>query len=191
MRYSAIRQHLKPYSILGRRRTTVNHAFAAAVAPCDAYDETLVRESILHLEQDPDADLKCVYCAAPAETWDHLNATVRKTVFSGFGHRLGNLLPCCKPCNSRKGNKTWQTHLRSLKLGEAECSRRERLIGNHISQRLKEDRIDDSPEYAELLKVRAQVLALFARADELATQIRSKSTATSNTAETRWNHRTI
>src|SRR5262249_13804437 len=34
-----IKPHLRPYSIVQRRRTTINHAFASALAPCDEYVE--------------------------------------------------------------------------------------------------------------------------------------------------------
>jgi hypothetical protein len=83
-RYAAIRQHLEPYSIVARRSTTVNHALAAAIPPCDACDEQVVREAMAKLGQDPDSDLVCVYCGLPAETWDHTNAPVRNKLFSGF-----------------------------------------------------------------------------------------------------------
>jgi hypothetical protein len=112
MRYPSIEAHLKPYNIVARRASTINHAFAAAIAPSDTYEKNRVRESISLLGQDPDDDLLCVSCNAPAQTWDHVFATVRQTRFSGVGHRLGNLVPCCKPCNSEKGNKHWDAFLR-------------------------------------------------------------------------------
>ena len=49
MRYSTIRNHLKPYVIVARRRTTINHAFAAAVAPSDEYDEQRIRAAVAML----------------------------------------------------------------------------------------------------------------------------------------------
>ena len=105
MRYKDIRRYLKPYSMVASRATTINHAFAACIAPCDKYDEEVMRKAIIALGQDPDSDLLCVYCGDEAETWDHIHATVREKKFSGHGHRIGNLLPCCKTCNSKKGNK--------------------------------------------------------------------------------------
>jgi hypothetical protein len=175
MRFTAIRQHLKPYSIIARRTTTINHAFAAAIGPCDVYHEKTVREAIVQLGQDPDSDLLCMYCGSTAETWDHVNATVSKRSFSGFGHRLGNLLPCCKPCNSRKGNKSWRNHLQSLSLDDAEVYHRETLIEAHIGRHLKLDAIpEELTEYRELLRIRAQVLDLLAQADILAKAIRMK-----------------
>lgn len=49
MRIRSIASHLRPYVMLARRRTTVNHAFAAAVEPSDTYDETTVFEAMLVL----------------------------------------------------------------------------------------------------------------------------------------------
>ncbi|MBI3283263.1 MAG: hypothetical protein HYZ65_00215 [Burkholderiales bacterium] len=70
MRYSDIKRHLKPYGIVARRKTTINHAFAAAVAPCDEFDDQRIQKAIGLLGQDSGSDLICVYCNEPAETWD-------------------------------------------------------------------------------------------------------------------------
>jgi len=60
------------------------------------------------LGQNPNEDLKCAYCDRPAETWDHVVGLVENQHYSGFVHTIGNLLPCCKQCNSSKGNKDWR-----------------------------------------------------------------------------------
>jgi hypothetical protein len=178
MRYRDIRRYLKPYSIVANRTTTINHAFAAAVAPCDSYDEQRMRDAVLQLGQDPDSDLSCVYCGGKAETWDHVHATVRDKRFSGFGHRLGNLLPCCKPCNSRKGNKDWSSYLDSFGKGEVERERRRCLIESYLAQfRLLDAIPDQFPEYEQLQTLRLQVLKIIAEADLLAAQLRAKVTA--------------
>jgi len=176
MRYSDIRRYLKPYSIVANRTTTVNHAFAAAIAPCDPYDEQKVRDAVRHLGQDPNGDLVCVYCGAKAETWDHVHATVQDKKFSGFGHRLGNLLPCCKPCNSRKGNKVWSSYLDSLDLDAVELTRRKGLIEAYLAQYRLLDAIPEQfHEYQQLQDLRQQVLKIFAQADTLAEQLRRKA----------------
>ena len=176
MRYRDIRRFLKPYSIVASRTTTLNHAFAAAIAPCDSYDEEKMRVAIGLLGQDPDKDLDCVYCGLKAETWDHVHATVRDKKFSGFGHRLGNLVPCCKPCNSRKGNKVWSAFLDSMGLDEVELTRRKNLIGTYLSEyRLLDSIPDQLPEYQQLQELLRQVLEVFARADILAAQVRQKA----------------
>lgn len=175
MRYSTVRNHLKPYVIVSRRKTTINHAFAAAIAPSDNYDEQRVREAVAILGQDPDQDLLCAYCGAPAQTWDHIFATVKDSQFSGYGHRLGNLLPCCKPCNSAKGNKDWHRFLSELGLPESMHQQTEQRITRYLSKLSLLDSVPEStPEYERLLQVRTEVLGLLAEADELAKRIRER-----------------
>lgn len=171
MRYQSIRSHLKPYVIVARRKTTINHAFAAAIAPSDEYIDERIREAILLLGQDPDQPLHCAYCDAPAKTWDHVFATVKDSHFSGHGHRLGNLLPCCKSCNSAKGNKNWRQYLEGL--GRSDQVERSARIESYL---LKYSVIDvspkESPEYVRLLAIKKEVLTLLGEADRLAKLIR-------------------
>ena len=179
MRCSDIRRHLKPYSILANRTTTVNHAFAAAIAPCDSYDEQKTCNAIRLLGQDPARELSCVYCGLRAETWDHVRATVVDKRFSGFGHRLGNLLPCCKPCKSKKGNKRWSDYLSSLSLSSDELTQRKRRIEAYLAQYLCQDLVPEHlPEYEILQELRGQVLELFAKADRVAKELRLKASST-------------
>lgn len=167
------------------RTTTINHAFAAAIAPHDKYVKETVEEAILGLGQDPEQDLQCVYCGAKAETWDHIGATVKATKFSGLGHRLGNLLPCCKPCNSAKGSKSWEHYMDKLHLNPDEQSVRRERIRSHIARYSVDDSdVFDLPEYEELRIIRNQVLDLFTQADQLASQIRSKRQAQGPTSPT-------
>ncbi len=176
MRYSTVRNHLKPYGIVLRRKTTINHAFAAAIAPNDDYHEDRVREAIVVLGQDPDQDLLCAYCGALAQTWDHVFATVKDSRFSGYGHRLGNLLPCCKSCNSAKGNKDWRRFLAELPLSSAAYQAAVGHIEAYLSTFSLQDSVpENSPEYDRLLQVRAEVLELLAEADQLAKVIRERA----------------
>ena len=178
MHFSDIKRHLRPYVMVANRKTTINHAFASAVASCDEYDETRVKAAILELGQDPDLELSCVYCGKAAETWDHVHATVKGSVFSGHGHRLGNLLPCCKPCNSKKGNKDWQQYLLQMPV---EASARERSLKVIVAYLEKYQILDALPEggadYQELARIRTQVLLLLAEGDAIASRIRAKNAA--------------
>ncbi len=54
MRRESIKDHLRPYSIYGRRVTTINHAFASAIAINDVYDDALIKQAIVDLGQDPE-----------------------------------------------------------------------------------------------------------------------------------------
>lgn len=175
MRYASIRTHLRPYMIVARRRTTINHAFAAAIAPADEYDEGRVKIAMEALGQNPDNDLECAYCGAPAETWDHIFATVLDSKFSGHGHRLGNLLPCCKPCNSKKGNKSWRHYLNTIKLTPGELEKRSVSIENYIkTYEVTSQPPEHSAAHVKLQEIRAQVLALLHQADHLAAEVRSQ-----------------
>lgn len=171
MHYTSVRSHLKPYVIVARRKTTINHAFAAAIAPSDEYIDERVREAVIALGQDPEQPLRCAYCDAPAKTWDHVFATVKDSHFSGHGHRLGNLLPCCKPCNSAKGNKNWRQYLEGL--GLSDQVERSARIEAYLSKYSVTDVLPkESPEYLRLLTIKKEVLALLAEADQLAKVIR-------------------
>ena len=114
MKLDSIREALRPYSILRERQTTIAHAFASAIALSDEYDSERVAQALRSLGQDPDGDLMCVYCEkAPAKTWDHVYGLVRNKQYSGFGHVLGNLVPCCMNCNESKGNRDWSQFLKT------------------------------------------------------------------------------
>ena len=166
MKYRDIKRHLAPYSICAKRKTTINHAFASSIAPCDIFQDELVRQAITDLGQDPSSDLQCVYCGAPAETWDHVFATVEKSEFNGAGHRLGNLLPCCKPCNSRKGNKAWDTYVDSLTMRGSEKAKRKRIIADYLAKYFRRDAIQrELPEYRQLMALRDQIIKAMHEAD--------------------------
>ena len=105
MKKNRIKSHLAPYSIFQKRTTTINHAFASAIAPVEKYDEATLNAALLLLGQNPDGDLDCVYCNSNAETWDHLVGLVEKGEFRGYGHQVGNLVPCCRKCSRRQGRR--------------------------------------------------------------------------------------
>ena len=176
MRYPTVRNHLKPYVMVSRRKTTINHAFAAAIAPSDDYDVQRVRQALALLGQDPDQDLRCAYCGATAQTWDHVFATVKDSRFSGYGHRLGNLLPCCKLCNSAKGNKDWRKFLSEIKLPASARQQAEGQISAYLAKFSTLDTLPEmSKEYERLLQIRNDVLALLAEADQVAKLIRERA----------------
>ena len=104
----SIRSHLAPYSIFSERKTTIAHAFASALASSDVYDEIKVEVALYALGQKSLNQLSCVYCDGPAQTWDHLENLVRKGKLNGYGHQIGNLVPCCRDCNSQKGGKPFR-----------------------------------------------------------------------------------
>lgn len=177
MRADSIRAHLKTYSIYQKRKTTINHAFASALAPKSAYSPITVAEALRALGQSAEYDLVCVYCGGEAQTWDHLSALVKDSELAGFGHQVGNLVPCCRHCNSRKGSKDWQRFVQE----EVEEPRRSELISALVEyQRKFATPIDlrlaraRNPEgWQRYDALRAQIHQLMQEADSVAETLRS------------------
>ena len=180
MKLAKAKNWFSPYSITAQRKTTINNAFSCAVAPLDEFDEKglklALEQAFGELEWD---DLDCVYCGAPANTWDHLRGLVHKQEPSGFGHQIGNLVPACNACNSSKGGADYESFLeRSDRIkGDKDV-----LLGRLGSYLLNAKSIQietirkttDWPQYKEKWE---KILALMADADQLAKNIRDELSA--------------
>lgn len=177
MKISSIKNYLRS-STIKSRKSTVASAFASALAPHDSYDQETVADAMRDLDQDPDSELECVYCGAEAATWDHVFNRVVKGNFSGHGHRIRNLVPCCRTCNESKGQKPWRDFLdtRNPPDKEVRVRRMERFLGNTDAQPIDiEDMKQKAPEdFALFIEIRERVYQLMAEADELAANIRQK-----------------
>ena len=178
MKLTGIKRHLHSYSIVQRRKTTINHAFASALAPCDDYDERRVAEAMALLGQLDPNNLRCVYCDAVAETWDHLVGLVKNSELNGYGHQIGNLVPCCGDCNSSKGNKDWREFLRSRITDLVDLKRVEQALETYLLKYATEvdlRRVKDNfpKEWHRYNEIKSQIVELMAEADGLADQFRS------------------
>ena len=166
--------------IVDRRLTTINHAFASAIAIIDEYDPNANARAVEKLGQNPNEDLSCVYCGKEAQTWDHVFALVDHGEYSGFGHTLGNLVPCCKECNSQKGNRNWKAFLRSKQQDEKGFSDRAQKLTTYITSEMPpritiEDIRKICPaEMEELVRAKSEVILQMEKADTAASQIRKK-----------------
>ncbi len=179
MKVADIKSHLRPYSIVQKRKTTINHAFASALAPCDAYDEVRLARAMAALGQNDLDDLHCVYCAAPGETWDHLVGLVKNSELNGYGHQIGNLVPCCGRCNSLKGNKDWRQFLRSEIVDPVKRREVERMLGDYVQAfavdvDLQRTQTQHPVEWEQYAQIKQQIIELMAKADRLAAQLRLK-----------------
>ncbi len=177
MKMQSVKSHFAPYSILQKRKTTINHAFASAIAPVDEYDEAICGAALRFLGQDPNGDLECVYCGSQAETWDHLVGLVEKAELRGCGHQLGNLVPCCRNCNSKKGAKGWDVFLKGVAPNEQTFAAKQRLIASHVDRysapvNLKEvaERMPD--EWTRYCEIKREIFQLMAEADAIAARLR-------------------
>ncbi|WP_334012324.1 hypothetical protein [Burkholderia cepacia] len=168
MKAKSIISHLKPYSIFKRRRTTIAHAFASALAPTDNYEEDKIRIALQALGQNPE-NLHCVYCLNPAQTWDHLFSLVKGGEANGHGHQIGNLVSCCRDCNSSKGGKQFEMYIDGLfELSEKHRAELKIRLRAHSALAIM-NRIRPSPHERVLLQryrtIQDQVLTLLREAD--------------------------
>jgi hypothetical protein len=97
--------------------------------------------------------------------------------FSGFGHALGNLVPCCRECNSAKGNKPWEIYLRSKGDGAEIDALAARLRAYQIFFDMpgvpyESLRAKVPQDIAEFEAIEDEIMRLMARADEVAARIR-------------------
>lgn len=174
MKLESIKTQLKPYIILEKRKTTINHAFASAIAPHDYYNKEKLIKAINLIGQDSE-NLKCFYCDKPAETWDHIYGLVKNSEFSGYGHVIGNLLPCCKNCNSKKGNRDWKYFLE--KKGGDKVNEKIKMLNNYFKKNhlKKIDYNKICPKEIEKLdNIRYKIFKLFEDADKISKKIRER-----------------
>ena len=182
MKIESIKAHLQPYSIMKKRQTTINHAFASAIAPNDTYDTEVLKEAVTLLGQDPEKDLLCVYCGGEAETWDHVFGLVKDLRFSGYGHVIGNLLPSCKKCNSEKGNRDWGKFIKKKNGGDAvaKVQMLKQYFEKYLPKKFDYEEIKTvcPDEIGQLDSIKNKVIDLFKEADAIAEQIRTKIRST-------------
>jgi hypothetical protein len=173
----SIQSHLAPYSIFSKRKTTVAHAFASALAPSDEYDEKKIEVALNALGQKNLKQLSCVYCERQAQTWDHLENLVKAGKLNGYGHQIGNLVPCCRDCNSQKGGKPFRDFISA----DARLTDTEKLnlicrLEMHLTLAKPIQPSNLSPEADEALKkfleLQTQILGLMAEADKFAHVLR-------------------
>jgi hypothetical protein len=172
-----IKRHLKTYSVYDKRRTTINHAFASAIAPSDDFNEEKMNEALKFLGQNPNEDLKCVFCNDYAETWDHLVGLVKKGELRGFGHQVGNLVPCCKQCNSKKGSKEFDRFINEydkIYFNKHELiellSQYQMKFAKEINLNLLKEKTPD--DYQAFIHIKQEIFDLMESADILAKRLR-------------------
>jgi len=182
MKKEKIKSHLAIYSISRKRKTTVNHAFASAIAPVDLYDPVRLAEALRLLGQDPNGELTCVYCGTPAQTWDHLIGLVKQAELRGYGHQLGNLVPCCGTCNSQKGAKDWVTHLQGVVPEQTAFESRRAQIAAYLDRyaipvNLERAAKELPQRWKRYCEIKQQILQLMVEADTVADELRNVVTS--------------
>lgn len=180
MKAVTVKKYLKPHKITSRW-TTFNGSIQAALALPEVYDPKRHAEALAVLGQNVEGDLRCVYCEAAAATWDHLENNVRGGRFSGFGHRIYNLVPACRTCNEKKGNKPWQIFLDQRNAADkaARASALEKFSARNARESFGWEQIErEFPELAaEYDRLRGEILEKLRAADAVALKIRAEIAA--------------
>jgi hypothetical protein len=177
MKVDKIKSHLKTYEIYAKRRTTINHAFASAIAPVADYDIEYIKGAMKFLKLDAENELLCVFCREEAETWDHLVGLVKNGELRGFGHQIGNLVPCCKKCNSEKGSKLHAEFISKSNRIKGNKAELKALLDDYSLKyanpvNLDNLKVSKEAEYNEYLEVKYEIFKLMQKADLLAKNLR-------------------
>jgi len=170
MKKESIKTHFRRYRIYSKRSTTINHAFASAVAPSDKYSAARIDEILCQLDCVREGKIICVYCGVrEAQTWDHLYPLVKASRPTGHGHTYGNLVPSCKDCNSTKGNRDWSdANLVINAQNPDQAIRVHRLISLHLAAHKTSGNCLISQELMSVLEdMKAQIIQIMRNADEL------------------------
>lgn len=118
-------------SNLKSRISTINNAFAISITPYIKEDDELKIEN--YYKELLIKENQCVYCLREAKSVDHLFPLVKDGMPSGYISDINNLVPCCKDCNSKKGNKEfneWYKDNKTKKYLKDECGLSDEQIKN-------------------------------------------------------------
>lgn len=86
------------------RSSTISNAFAISITPYIVPNEEEVQTSYTLLKI---REGQCAYCLGEGNCKDHLKPLVKMGMPTGYITAINNLVPCCSPCNSAKGAKTF------------------------------------------------------------------------------------
>lgn len=172
MKKTSIKTHMNKYSIFSKRATTINHAFASAMALRDIYSDEKMDEVLADLGCVKDGKIICVYCDKnEALTWDHLNALVKRNSNgkpSGFGHTYSNLVPCCKTCNSSKGNRHWELAIDYIHKGNPDMiAKRKSVITRFIQKYTPSTHLVSEDIVTKLEVIKQKIFECMKEADRL------------------------
>lgn len=100
-----------PMKITGRS-SSITNSFINSIIPVIQPTEVEVEEALNVLGMSHE-NYACSYCGDTATEWDHLRPLVMNKLPTGFISEIHNLVPSCGKCNQSKGNKAWETWMRS------------------------------------------------------------------------------
>ena len=94
------------------RSSSITNAFINSIIPVITPTAEQIEEALRILGMDQ-SSYCCAYCGDTASEWDHLRPLVKNKKPTGYISEIHNLIPSCGKCNQSKGNKEWETWMRS------------------------------------------------------------------------------
>lgn len=170
-------------SNLKSRTSTISNAYAISITPYIRPDNSLLDDYYHELGLEK---CQCGYCLRKGEgkTVDHINPLVKNGMPSGFITDIGNLIPCCKDCNSSKGGKDFKEWYKSpknvarlLKIGltEKEIDERYQIIlayiNKHCSTPLSYESIVGKEKWDEYIKRKERLLNILKEEQEFCDEL--------------------
>lgn len=119
-----------PVKITGRS-SSITNSFVNAIIPVIQPSAAEVEKALSVLGMTKDTYC-CAFCGDTATEWDHLRPLVKDKKPTGYISEIHNLVPACGKCNQSKGNKEWETWMKS----SARLSPRTRGIAD-LQQRIE------------------------------------------------------
>ena len=149
----------------------------AALARFEPYDEQRTTKALKQLGQRNLKALTCVYCSEPASTWDHVVNLVVGKKLNGFGHQLGNLVPCCGGCNSNKRDTEFKVFVETLNLMTKDKQKLCKRLEAHQKNYAKEQTYSaDEKKLADALSILMEKVGnLLKEADGIVAEARPNS----------------
>jgi hypothetical protein len=107
------------------RKTSITNAFVSSIIPVIRPTPEQIAEALRIFGMTAET-VSCIYCGDKSSALDHLRPIVDGRRPTGFISEIANLVPCCQPCNSSKGNSNW----RAWMTGSAPQSPASRGVGD-------------------------------------------------------------
>jgi hypothetical protein len=103
---------MPPQAKITNRISSITNSFVGSIIPVVTPTSNDVAEALAVLGMRPET-IECCYCGDTVTEWDHLRPLVVQKRPTGYISEIANLVPSCGKCNQSKGNKPWQTWIRS------------------------------------------------------------------------------
>lgn len=127
------------------RTSTIAKSLATSIIPRIEPTQDEINRVKAFFPVDGELKLKCAYCSDPATEWDHFHPLIKDKKPSGYVTEIFNLVPCCRNCNSSKGNREWRDWMENSNSEKSPQRRKDPELIKANKDRLEE--YDDTKKF--------------------------------------------